>query len=152
MARMESLIVLCLREARKRTPFRVHSLVLFWYQSHYSDQYSDGAVGTIIINGPAASNNDYDLGTLTISDWYCQTAFEVQATLVSPDRQETMSSSTAQMSMQMELALITETQSSKARSAAYDRPISQQTIGTGFASTTITLLSSQRISSQSNHI
>lgn len=76
--------VLCLLEARKRTPFCVHSLVLFWYHSHYSNQYSDGVVGTIIINGPATSNYDNDLGMLTISDWYCRTAFEVQATSVGP--------------------------------------------------------------------
>jgi FtsP/CotA-like multicopper oxidase with cupredoxin domain len=52
-----------------------------WYHSHYSDQYSDGAVGTIIINGPATSNYDTDLGTMTLSDWFYRTAFEVQATL-----------------------------------------------------------------------
>jgi FtsP/CotA-like multicopper oxidase with cupredoxin domain len=55
-----------------------------WYHSHYSDQYSDGAVGTIIINGPATSNYDYDLGTMTLSDWFYRTAFEVQATLAGP--------------------------------------------------------------------
>jgi len=46
-----------------------------WYHSHYSGQYSDGVVGTMIINGPASSNYDVDLGTLPINDWYYTTAF-----------------------------------------------------------------------------
>ena len=46
-----------------------------WYHSHYSDQYTDGVVGTIIINGPATSNYDIDLGTLAITDWYYTPAF-----------------------------------------------------------------------------
>ncbi|KAL3421060.1 multicopper oxidase [Phlyctema vagabunda] len=41
-----------------------------WYHSHFSGQYGEGVVGTIIINGPASSNYDVDLGTYTINDWY----------------------------------------------------------------------------------
>ena len=50
-----------------------------WYHSHYSAQYGDGAFGTIIINGPASSNYDIDLGTYTINDWYYRTAFQIDA-------------------------------------------------------------------------
>lgn len=48
-----------------------------WYHSHYSDQYSDGVVGTMIIDGPATSNYDIDLGTYPINDWYHRPAFEL---------------------------------------------------------------------------
>ncbi|RMZ79532.1 hypothetical protein DV737_g3373, partial [Chaetothyriales sp. CBS 132003] len=33
-------------------------------------QYSDGVVGTIIVDGPATANYDVDLGTYPITDWY----------------------------------------------------------------------------------
>ncbi|KEF57808.1 uncharacterized protein A1O9_05728 [Exophiala aquamarina CBS 119918] len=48
-----------------------------WYHSHYSDQYSDGVVGTIIIDGPATSNYHVDLGAMPITDWYYRPAFEL---------------------------------------------------------------------------
>ncbi|KIY00524.1 uncharacterized protein Z520_04209 [Fonsecaea multimorphosa CBS 102226] len=48
-----------------------------WYHSHFSDQYTDGVVGTMIINGPATSNYDIDLGAYPITDWYYQSAFEL---------------------------------------------------------------------------
>ncbi|KAL6245577.1 laccase, multicopper oxidase, benzenediol:oxygen oxidorectuctase [Rhinocladiella similis] len=48
-----------------------------WFHSHYSDQYSDGVVGTIIIDGPTTSNYDIDLGTYPITDWYYRPAFEI---------------------------------------------------------------------------
>lgn len=41
-----------------------------WYHSHYSSQYGMGVVGTIVINGPASTNYDVDLGTFPVSDWY----------------------------------------------------------------------------------
>nr|ALR81978.1 laccase [Scleromitrula shiraiana] len=46
-----------------------------WYHSHYSAQYGDGVVGTLIINGPASSNYDVDLGTYPITDWYYTPVF-----------------------------------------------------------------------------
>lgn len=59
-----------------------------WYHSHHSAQYGDGVVGTIIINGPATANYDYDLGTLPITDWYYEPAFmlneRAQHSLVGP--------------------------------------------------------------------
>lgn len=46
-----------------------------WYHSHHSSQYSDGVWGTIVIDGPATANYDYDLGVLPVQDWFHETAF-----------------------------------------------------------------------------
>ncbi|TVY39689.1 Laccase [Lachnellula subtilissima] len=40
-----------------------------WYHSHFSLQYGDGLLGPMIINGPATSDYDEDLGALFLSDW-----------------------------------------------------------------------------------
>lgn len=48
-----------------------------WYHSHWSAQYADGVVGTIIIDGPATANYDEDLGVLPLTDWYYLPGFEV---------------------------------------------------------------------------
>lgn len=48
-----------------------------WYHSHYSNQYGDGLVGTILIDGPASTNYDIDNGVLPVTDWYYQTSFQV---------------------------------------------------------------------------
>lgn len=50
-----------------------------WYHSHYSVQYADGIVGPIIINGPATSNYDIDLGALPMTDWFHTPMFTVNA-------------------------------------------------------------------------
>lgn len=59
-----------------------------WYHSHYSDQYSDGVVGTMIIDGPTTSNYDIDLGTYPITDWFYTPVFTVaplvQAGIIRP--------------------------------------------------------------------
>ncbi|KAF2460474.1 laccase [Lineolata rhizophorae] len=49
-----------------------------WYHSHYSAQYGDGITGGLVINGPTTANYDVDLGTYFISDWYYDTAFQVE--------------------------------------------------------------------------
>lgn len=46
-----------------------------WYHSHWSAQYGDGVLGTIIIDGPATANYDEDLGVLPITDYYYTPAF-----------------------------------------------------------------------------
>lgn len=46
-----------------------------WYHSHWSAQYGDGVVGTIIIDGPATANYDEDLGVLPLTDYYYTSAF-----------------------------------------------------------------------------
>jgi FtsP/CotA-like multicopper oxidase with cupredoxin domain len=50
-----------------------------WYHSHHSAQYGDGAFGGIIINGPASSNYDEDLGTYTINDWFHESFWQASA-------------------------------------------------------------------------
>jgi FtsP/CotA-like multicopper oxidase with cupredoxin domain len=45
------------------------------YSSHWSAQYGDGVVGPLIIEGPATSNYDEDLGALPLTDWYYTPAF-----------------------------------------------------------------------------
>ena len=42
----------------------------FRYHSHFSTQYANGVVGSIVINGPASLPYDIDLGPYPISDWY----------------------------------------------------------------------------------
>ncbi|KAK5148967.1 hypothetical protein LTR04_000259, partial [Oleoguttula sp. CCFEE 6159] len=48
-----------------------------WYHSHYSAQYGDGAVGAIIIDGPASSNYDIDLGSYIVNEWYYPTSYQI---------------------------------------------------------------------------
>jgi FtsP/CotA-like multicopper oxidase with cupredoxin domain len=48
-----------------------------WYHSHYSSQYGMGVSGQIVINGPASSNYDIDLGPLPVTDWYYDLANNV---------------------------------------------------------------------------
>jgi FtsP/CotA-like multicopper oxidase with cupredoxin domain len=57
--------------------FRATQFGTTWYHSHFSAQYGDGVVGTMIIDGPATANYDVDLGTLPITDWYYTPAFTV---------------------------------------------------------------------------
>jgi FtsP/CotA-like multicopper oxidase with cupredoxin domain len=45
------------------------------FSSHWSAQYGDGVVGPLIIEGPATSNYDEDLGALPLTDWYYTPAF-----------------------------------------------------------------------------
>ncbi|KAE8441574.1 laccase, multicopper oxidase, benzenediol:oxygen oxidorectuctase [Mollisiaceae sp. DMI_Dod_QoI] len=40
-----------------------------WYHSHFTQQYGDGLLGPLIINGPATADYDEDLGMLFLSDW-----------------------------------------------------------------------------------
>jgi FtsP/CotA-like multicopper oxidase with cupredoxin domain len=46
-----------------------------WYHSHHTAQYGEGALGTIIIDGPATANYDEDLGVLPLTDWFYQQVF-----------------------------------------------------------------------------
>lgn len=55
--------------------FRATQFGTSWYHSHFSAQYGDGVVGTMIIDGPATANYDVDLGVLPITDWYYTPAF-----------------------------------------------------------------------------
>jgi len=60
-----------------------HGIDELRYHSHFSSQYGDGLSGPIVINGPASSNYDYDMGPLSITDWYYDTAFQVDALTLS---------------------------------------------------------------------
>jgi FtsP/CotA-like multicopper oxidase with cupredoxin domain len=57
--------------------FKLTQFGTTWYHSHWSAQYGEGVVGTLIIDGPATANYDEDLGTLPLTDWYYQPAFEL---------------------------------------------------------------------------
>lgn len=46
-----------------------------WYHSHFSAQYGDGIVGALIVHGPASANYDHDLGPMTFTDWFHESAF-----------------------------------------------------------------------------
>ncbi|KAK3384924.1 multicopper oxidase-domain-containing protein [Podospora didyma] len=56
-----------------------------WYHSHFSAQYGNGIVGPIVINGPASSNYDIDLGPLMISDWYYNPVNQIAARVNNPN-------------------------------------------------------------------
>jgi FtsP/CotA-like multicopper oxidase with cupredoxin domain len=55
--------------------FRATQFGTTWYHSHWSAQYGDGVLGTMIIDGPATANYDEDLGVLPLTDYYKTPAF-----------------------------------------------------------------------------
>ncbi|OCL14289.1 laccase-like multicopper oxidase [Glonium stellatum] len=55
--------------------FRADLFGTSWYHSHYSAQYSGGAVGPIVIHGPKTAEYDIDIGPVMVSDWYHQDYF-----------------------------------------------------------------------------
>lgn len=63
----------------KTYSFQVTQFGTSWYHSHYSSQYGDGVIGTMVFEGPATANYDTDLGVYPITDWYYQTSFQVNA-------------------------------------------------------------------------
>lgn len=44
-------------------------ILTYCLQSHFTQQYGDGLLGPLIINGPATADYDEDLGMLFLSDW-----------------------------------------------------------------------------------
>jgi FtsP/CotA-like multicopper oxidase with cupredoxin domain len=48
-----------------------------WYHSHYSLQYGDGVLGSIVIHGPNTADWDVDLGPLLLTDYYHNSVFEL---------------------------------------------------------------------------
>ncbi|KAI7052522.1 hypothetical protein KC366_g98 [Hortaea werneckii] len=63
----------------KQYRFRCTQFGTGWYHSHFSAQYGDGVVGPIVIDGPATSNYDEDLGPMALTDWYYDTAFTLHS-------------------------------------------------------------------------
>ncbi|EJD49497.1 putative extracellular dihydrogeodin oxidase/laccase [Auricularia subglabra TFB-10046 SS5] len=59
----------------KTYSFKLTQYGTSWYHSHYSAQYGDGVWGAIVVNGPASAEYDVDLGPITITDWFHQTAY-----------------------------------------------------------------------------
>jgi len=57
----------------KTYTFKATQFGTTWYHSHFSAQYGDGASGSIVIDGPASSNYDIDLGPYPVTDWYYPT-------------------------------------------------------------------------------
>ncbi|KAK5661604.1 hypothetical protein OQA88_9704 [Cercophora sp. LCS_1] len=57
--------------------FRAQQYGSSWYHSHFSAQYGNGIVGTILINGPASLPYDIDLGVFPITDYYYKSADEL---------------------------------------------------------------------------
>ena len=54
--------------------FRAQQYGTSWYHSHFSAQYGNGVVGTIMINGPASLPYEVDLGVFPVTDYYYDTA------------------------------------------------------------------------------
>ncbi|KAH8157335.1 hypothetical protein CIB48_g10906 [Xylaria polymorpha] len=61
----------------KTYKFKLTQYGTTWYHSHFSAQYGNGIVGSIVINGPSSANYDIDLGAYPINDYYLQTADEI---------------------------------------------------------------------------
>ena len=62
----------------------IYVLTTYRYHSHFSSQYGNGVVGSIQINGPASLPYDIDLGVFPITDWYYDTADEIQERVNNP--------------------------------------------------------------------
>ncbi|KAK3368390.1 Cupredoxin [Podospora didyma] len=58
----------------KQYDFHVTQYGTSWYHSHYSNQYGNGVVGSLIVNGPSSANWDIDLGPYMMNDYYWETA------------------------------------------------------------------------------
>ncbi|KAJ2902943.1 multicopper oxidase [Zalerion maritima] len=54
----------------KKYKFMAQQYGTSWYHSHFSTQYANGVVGTMIIHGPSSKSYDVDLGVLSVTDWY----------------------------------------------------------------------------------
>ncbi|KAI8628230.1 multicopper oxidase [Xylariaceae sp. FL1651] len=54
----------------KTYTFRATQYGSSWFHSHFTAQYADGVIGSILINGPSTANYDIDLGVFPITDYY----------------------------------------------------------------------------------
>ncbi|KAK3367792.1 laccase [Podospora didyma] len=68
--------------ATKTYTFRVEQYGSSWYHSHFSSQYANGIVGTLLFNGPASLPYEEDLGVFPITDWYYTPADVIQHSLI----------------------------------------------------------------------
>jgi FtsP/CotA-like multicopper oxidase with cupredoxin domain len=60
--------------------FRATQYGSSWYHSHFSLQLGDGLFGPIVINGPATSNYDVDVGPILVQDWAHESALTIWET------------------------------------------------------------------------
>jgi FtsP/CotA-like multicopper oxidase with cupredoxin domain len=56
-----------------------------WYHSHYSAQYSGGAVGPIVVYGPNSASYDIDIGPVMLSDWYHRSEEDIVDAMLQPE-------------------------------------------------------------------
>ncbi|KAI1817913.1 multicopper oxidase [Poronia punctata] len=69
----------------KTYTFRAMQYGTSWYHSHFTAQYGDGVVGSILIYGPSTANYDIDLGVFPITDYYYFTETQgVRMTQINP--------------------------------------------------------------------
>jgi FtsP/CotA-like multicopper oxidase with cupredoxin domain len=57
--------------------FRADLYGTSWYHSHYSAQYTGGALGPIVVHGPQTAAYDIDIGPVILSDWYHDDYFTI---------------------------------------------------------------------------
>jgi FtsP/CotA-like multicopper oxidase with cupredoxin domain len=55
-----------------------------WYHSHYSAQYSGGAIGPIVVHGPSQSQYDIDIGPVMLGDYYHADYFSIVQAIETP--------------------------------------------------------------------
>ena len=56
-----------------------------WYHSHYSQQYTAGIVGAMIIHGPKNYDYDIDIGPVFLQDHYHKPYFQLVQETMTPD-------------------------------------------------------------------
>lgn len=61
--------------------FQVTQYGSTWYHSHFSLQYAEGMFGGMVLNGPASSDYDEDLGLMFLTDWSHTEAFALWHTV-----------------------------------------------------------------------
>ena len=49
-----------------------------WYHSHFSSQYGNGLIGSMVFEGPATANYHTDLGPYLLTDWFHRDIFDVE--------------------------------------------------------------------------
>ncbi|KAI9859798.1 MAG: hypothetical protein M1813_006515 [Trichoglossum hirsutum] len=64
--------------------FRADQIGTSWWHSHYSAQYSGGALGPMVIYGPSHVPYDNDVGPMLLTDWYHRPYLKVVEQVMQP--------------------------------------------------------------------
>ncbi|KAI9767874.1 MAG: hypothetical protein M1840_005367 [Geoglossum simile] len=64
--------------------FQANQVGTSWWHSHYSAQYSGGALGPMIIYGPSHVPIDQDVGPMLLTDWYHRPYLDVVEQVMQP--------------------------------------------------------------------